>query len=96
VRFHDADSDQILVWSKQLPQKDGTADTVLTVLNLDSHGVREATVRLDLPALGLDWGDTVEIHDEVSGADYTWGEANYVRLDPFVEPAHIFTVRRSS
>jgi starch synthase (maltosyl-transferring) len=96
VRFHDADSDQILVWSKQLPQKDGTADAVLTVLNLDSHGVREATVRLDLPALGLDWGDTVEVHDEVSGADYTWGEANYVRLDPFVEPAHIFTVRRSS
>jgi starch synthase (maltosyl-transferring) len=91
VRFHDADSDQILVWSKQTGN-----DTVLTVLNLDSHGVREATVRLDLPALGLDWGDTVEVHDEVSGADYTWGEANYVRLDPFVEPAHIFTVRRSN
>jgi starch synthase (maltosyl-transferring) len=35
------------------------------------------------------------VHDEVTGADFTWGEANYVRLDPFVEPAHIFTVRRS-
>jgi starch synthase (maltosyl-transferring) len=66
------------------------------VLNIDSHGAREATVRLDLPALGFDWGDTVEVHDEVTGATYTWGEANYVRLDPFVEPAHIFTVRRSS
>ena len=91
IRFHWSDSDQVLAWTKQAGD-----DIVLVVLNLDSHGVREATVRLDLPALGFDWGDTVAVHDEVTGADYTWGEANYVRLDPFVEPAHIFTVRRSS
>ena len=24
---------------------------------------------------------------------YVWGQDNYVRLDPFVEPAHVFTVR---
>ena len=77
------------------PQKDGTADIVLTVLNLDSHGARETTVHLDLPALGLDWHDTVDVHDEVTGADYAWSAANYVRLDPFVEPAHVFTVRRA-
>jgi starch synthase (maltosyl-transferring) len=91
VRFHWTDSDHILCWSKQA----GT-DIVLTVVNLDSHGAREATVRLDLPALGFEWGDTVEVHDEVTDSTYTWGEANYVRLDPFVEPAHVFTVRRSS
>jgi starch synthase (maltosyl-transferring) len=91
IRFHWSDSDQVLAWSKQ-----AGADIVLVVVNLDSHGAREATVRLDLPALGLDWGDTVVVHDEVTGAEYSWGEANYVRLDPFVEPAHIFTVRRSS
>ena len=91
VRFHEVDSDSILAWSKQ----DGD-DIVLMVVNLDSHGAREATVRLDLPALGLSWDDTVTVHDEVTGADYIWGEANYVRLDPFVEPAHVFTVRRSN
>ena len=91
VRFHETDSDQVLAWSKQAGD-----DVVLTVLNLDSHGAREATVRLDLPALGFAWGDTVVVHDQVTGAEYAWGEANYVRLDPFVEPAHIFTVRRSS
>jgi len=91
VRFHSVDNDAILAWSKAAGD-----DIVLTVVNLDSHGVREGTVRLDLPALGLEWGDTVTVHDEVTGADYTWGEANYVRLDPFVEPAHIFTVTRSS
>jgi starch synthase (maltosyl-transferring) len=91
VRFHPVDSDQVLAWSKQAGE-----DIVLVVLNLDSHGAREATVRLDLPALGFSWGDTVTVHDEITGAEYQWGEANYVRLDPFVEPAHVFTVRRSS
>ena len=91
VRFHEVDSDQVMAWSKRSGD-----DVVLVVVNLDSHGTREATVRLDLPALGFAWGDTVEVHDEITGADYTWGEANYVRLDPFVEPAHVFTVRRSS
>jgi starch synthase (maltosyl-transferring) len=65
------------------------------VLNLDPHGTRETTVRLDLPALGLDWEDRLEVRDEVTGAEYTWGQSNYVRLDPFVEPAHLFTVRRA-
>ena len=89
VHFHTVDSDAVLAWSKVTGD-----DIVLTVVNLDSHGAREATVRLDLPAMGLSLGDTVEVHDEVTGADYLWGEVNYVRLDPFVEPAHIFTVRR--
>jgi starch synthase (maltosyl-transferring) len=91
VRFHSVDSDQVMAWSKQAGD-----DIVLTVVNLDSHGAREATVRLDLPALGFDWTDQVVVHDQVTGAEYVWGEANYVRLDPFVEPAHVFTVRRAT
>ena len=34
------------------------------------------------------------VHDELTGETYVWGKDNYVRLDPFVEPAHVFTVRR--
>ena len=34
------------------------------------------------------------LHRIVAAGDtYTWGNENYVRLDPFVEPAHVFTVR---
>jgi starch synthase (maltosyl-transferring) len=47
-----------------------------------------------MPALGMDWSDTFVVHDEISGATWTWGEHDYVRLDPFVEPAHILTIRR--
>ena len=40
------------------------ADTVLVVVNLDPHQAREATVWLDMPALGMDWHDGLSVTDE--------------------------------
>jgi starch synthase (maltosyl-transferring) len=92
LRFHHADNDAILVYSKH--ETTGETDNiVLVVVNLDPHGTRETTVRLNMPALGLDWDDTMAVHDELTGETYVWGKENYARLDPFDEPAHIFTVR---
>ena len=89
IAFHDVDNPDVLAFSKRTGD-----DCVLVVVNLDPHGAREATVHLNLPALGRGWEDTVPVHDQVTGADYTWGAHNYVRLDPFVEPAHVFVVGR--
>jgi starch synthase (maltosyl-transferring) len=88
LTFHSTDSDQVMAYSK----RDGE-DTTLTVVNLDPHGARETTVHLDLPALGLAWDDAFAVTDEITGQSYLWGAHNYVRLDPFVEPAHVFNVR---
>ncbi len=96
VVFHEVDSPDVLCWSKRLVLPDGTDDTVLVVVNLDPHGAREATVRLDLPALGLELDTTFEVVDEITGAVFPWSTSNYVRLDPFAEPAHVLTVRRSA
>ena len=68
-------------------------DTVIVVVNLDPHGARETVVDLDLPALGLDWHETFSVHDVLTGETWLWGARNYVRLDPFVEPAHVLAVR---
>jgi starch synthase (maltosyl-transferring) len=76
-------------------QGGGAADTVLVVVNLDPHQAREATVWLDMPELGMDWHDGLTVQDELTGEIYGWGQANYVRLDPAVQPAHIFTVTRA-
>jgi starch synthase (maltosyl-transferring) len=95
LRFHATDSDQIICYSKSIAGADGRhTDTVLMVVNLDPHGARETTVRLDMPALGMEWDDTMAVHDEIGGDTYVWGQANYVRLDPFHEPAHVFRVGR--
>ena len=93
LTVHGTDDDHVLCFSKQARRDDGSTDTVIAVINLDPHGTRETMVHLDLPALGLDWGDSLAVHDEVTDQTWSWSEHNYVRLDPHVEPAHVLTVR---
>jgi len=100
VTIHSSDDENVLVFSKRVSagSTTGTADTgaddiVVVVINLDPHGARETMVHLDLPALGMAWGDSFVVHDEITGADWGWSQHNYVRLDPAHEPAHILSVR---
>jgi len=94
LTVHHSDDDSILVYSKAARTPDGDEDQVIVVVNVDPHATRETTVRLNMPALGLDWHDHVSVHDELTGDTWTWGEHNFVRLDPHHQPAHILTVRR--
>jgi starch synthase (maltosyl-transferring) len=94
VAIHWSDDENILVFSKRADLPDGQSDVVIVVVNVDPHGARETTVHLDLAALGLSGHDSFVVHDEITGEDWSWGEHNYVRLDPFREPAHILSVRR--
>jgi starch synthase (maltosyl-transferring) len=103
LRFHHVDQPEIICFSKRWATPGGDPsdpiadDVVLVVVNLDPHQVREATVHLDLHALGLDQaGYEAEfvVTDELAGESYRWGQANYVRLDPHRQPAHILTLRR--
>jgi len=95
LHLHHADGDEIIVYSKRLGSGPD-ADVVLVVVNLDPHAARETTVRVDMPAIGLEWWDSFEVRDEITGTTYTWGRENYVRLDPAIEPAHVFSLARRS
>jgi starch synthase (maltosyl-transferring) len=64
------------------------------VVTLDSEHPQEGMVYLDMPALGYEWTDQFIAHDEVTGATYEWGQANYVRLDPIQAVAHILAVAK--
>ncbi len=86
IHFHHAPHDSVMAYSKH----DGD-DVVLIVCSLDPDNTVESDVYLDLPALGLPPGAAVEVHDELSGDTYIWGERNWVRLYPG-KPAHIFHV----
>jgi starch synthase (maltosyl-transferring) len=89
LQFHHVDNPDIICFSKREGE-----DCMIVVVNLDPHAASEATVSLDMPALGFDWHETFSAHDELTGATYPWSQHNYVRLDPATEPAHILTVRR--
>ena len=96
LRFHHADQPDLLCFSKVADGADaagGGRDIVLVVVNLDWREPREATVWLDMPALGLDHNAEFLVTDELSGESYWWRQASYVRLDPSMVPAHVFTVR---
>jgi starch synthase (maltosyl-transferring) len=93
VRFHASDQPDILCFSKRVTADFGdTPDTVIVVVNLDPNSAREATVWLDGAALGIDTAAGFTVTDELTGQQFSWGQANYVRLDPAVAPAHILTV----
>lgn len=89
IHFHEADNDQIIVYSKVDAL---TGNTVLVVVNLDPRSAREATVNLDLCALGLESGAQFEVRDAITGVSYTWGASNFVRLEPLRDVAHIFVL----
>ena len=89
LKLHRTDDDAVIAYSRT----SGT-DTVIVVINLDPFSTRTTTVHLDLQALGLDPGAGFAVHDEITGSVWQWGADNYVRLDPFFEPAHIVTLRQ--
>jgi starch synthase (maltosyl-transferring) len=89
LRFHYVDQPGMICFSKRSSRD---ADTVLVVVNLDPYQPREATVWLDMAALGVDDRSQFVVTDELTGESYRWGQVNYVRLDPATTPAHIFTV----
>ncbi len=88
--FHPVDNDALLAYSKRRGE-----DVVLVVVNLDPFHTQEATVSLDMPALGLSWHESFPVRDELTGVTYHWGRANYVRLTPGHAPAHVLALRPS-
>ena len=96
LSLHGSDNDQIICWSKRHVTPDGREDLVIVVVSLDPHNVRESILHLDMPALGLDWHEMLNVRDILTDQTWQWGQHVYVRLDPAQEPAHILTVRKNS
>jgi starch synthase (maltosyl-transferring) len=99
LHVHASDDDSILVYSKYLAGKftrSGKPDAIIVVANVDPHSVRETVVHLDVAQFGIQPGAQFEVKDIVTGARWTWGADNYVRLDAFAEPAHILSVKVGS
>ena len=97
IRFHTTDDDAILCYSKHIPAEQsstGMTDTVVVVVNTDPYAVRETSIHLDMPALGLEWDDQFIAHELVSETAFEWRNNNYVRLDPYQSPVHIIAVER--
>jgi starch synthase (maltosyl-transferring) len=90
LRFLQADSEDILFYEKTSP-----GETLLIAVNLDPHWTHDSFVHVPIAEYGIDPSEPYVVEDLLTGARYEWrGAVNYVRLDPNVEPAHIFKLSR--
>jgi starch synthase (maltosyl-transferring) len=93
LRFHPADNNAILFYSKTTPARD---NLILVAVNLDPDRIQSCFVRVPIEEFGLTEGEGYQMHDLLTDARYTWhGRQNYVELDPYLQPAHVFRLRRA-
>jgi len=92
LRFHFAENDQILAYSKSTPDN---ANVVLTVVNMDPYHVQRGVINLPLQELGIETERPFQAHELITGARYMWnGPRNVVEVNPFSMPGQIFRFRR--
>ncbi|HXM14595.1 MAG TPA: alpha-1,4-glucan--maltose-1-phosphate maltosyltransferase [Candidatus Eremiobacteraceae bacterium] len=90
LAFHPVENSQLIAYSKVAADK---SDMILVVANLDPHNRQAGWVNVDVKALGLGSEESYQVHDLLTDARYVWhGSRNFVDLNPFVLPAHIFQV----
>ena len=92
LRFYRTENDSILCYGKMTLARD---NIIVIVVNLDPRYSQNSYVHIPLEDFGPMESDTYQMHDLLNDARYLWrGSANYVELNPNVQPAHIFRVRR--
>ncbi|WP_461127165.1 alpha-1,4-glucan--maltose-1-phosphate maltosyltransferase [Spirosoma aerophilum] len=66
---------------------------LLIIVNTDAYQRRAGMVQVPIWELGIGHDQTYKVHDLLTQAYYTWtGEYNYVELDPYVLPMHLFRI----
>ncbi|MDT3767419.1 alpha-1,4-glucan--maltose-1-phosphate maltosyltransferase [Gleimia hominis] len=101
INVHETTDDRLLCFSRHVPAQfspTGKEDTVIVVVNLDPHNEVVGAVNLDLNNLGATVsygtsGPTLQVRDELDGAQYAWGESNFIRLNPSERVAHVLSVQ---
>lgn len=88
IRFLNIENSNLIAYFKAT---DDLSSIFLAVVNLDPHVKHAGYVQLPLGALKVQWPLNIKLHDLITDEHYTWTqEWNYVELDPYVIPFHLF------
>ena len=92
LTFCAVNNDQLIAYYKY----DADAgDMILTVVNLDPYNPQSGWIELNLDALQIGADEPYQMHDLLSDQRFQWrGTSNYVRLEPWRQPAHVLKLRR--
>ncbi|GKS56941.1 alpha-1,4-glucan:maltose-1-phosphate maltosyltransferase [Nitrospira sp.] len=92
VDFYDADNEHILFYGKSTLDR---RNTVLIAVNLNPFQAQEARLRVPIESLGIKPDEMYQLHNLITDQrDLVKGDQYPIRLDPQVEPAAIYAVRR--
>ncbi|MEM6841361.1 MAG: alpha-1,4-glucan--maltose-1-phosphate maltosyltransferase [Bacteroidota bacterium] len=90
VVFAEIQNDQMIAYAKK---DQASGNIMFMVVNMDAYNSQSAYVKMPMYELGIDIGKPYTLEDQISGAQYTWqGEWNYVELNPYQIPGHVFKV----
>jgi starch synthase (maltosyl-transferring) len=91
LHFPETDSDQIICYAKASRDQ---SNVIIVAVNLDPLQAHYCTVVVPPEVVSVAPGQTYPVTDLLTGANYTWSDRNYVRLDPAAAPAHILRIGR--
>lgn len=88
IQFCPVNDDAIMAYLKI---KDN--NRLLIVVNTDAYSRRAGVIQVPIWQLGIGPEQYYQVHDLLTGAYYNWqGEHNYVELDPYSLPMHLFRI----
>ncbi|WP_342644354.1 alpha-1,4-glucan--maltose-1-phosphate maltosyltransferase [Mucilaginibacter sp. CSA2-8R] len=92
IQFADTSNQQIICYIKT---DKATDNNLIIAVNLDAFATQGAHVRIPLPEFNIGYDEPYQVTDLLSGSSYRWvGDYNYVELNPYQMPAHIFKVQK--
>jgi starch synthase (maltosyl-transferring) len=94
LRFHPAENDNILFFSKATAAQD---NVILCAITVDPVYPQTAFVHVPLQEFGIGETETYQVEDLLTGEKFFWtGSRNFISLNPHTRPAHIFRLRRKA
>ncbi len=92
LEFYEADNEHVLFYGKSTLDH---RNIVLVAVNLNPFQAQEARLQIPIGSFGIKPDETYQLHNLLTNQrDLVKGETYSVRLDPQVEPAAIYAVRR--
>ncbi|WPP50882.1 alpha-1,4-glucan--maltose-1-phosphate maltosyltransferase [Catalinimonas niigatensis] len=92
IHFADSSNPNILCFGKYDPK---SKNKIIVAVNMDPYNTQGASVRIPVEQIGINPHAPYEVYDMMSYSRYTWhGEWNYVEMNPYQMPAHVFRVEQ--
>jgi starch synthase (maltosyl-transferring) len=92
LEFYEADNEHVIVYGKRTRDR---RNIILVAVNLNPFQAQEARVMIPISSFGIKADEMYQLHNLITDQrDLVKGDTYSLRLDPQVEPAAIYAVRR--